>query len=110
MSVTLLLKFANYDSGSRSEVEVPLSMTVRELKTMLMEEHWPAQGVTPVRTIDDFRLICQGKLLSDGSKTLEASGVPRLSFATPLHIAVSPSAIAVAAGKPDPDAGCCAIQ
>lgn len=44
MSVTLLLKFANYDSGSRSEVEVPLSMTVRELKTMLMEEHWPAQG------------------------------------------------------------------
>jgi len=41
----LLLKFANYDSGKRDEIEFDDSSTVDELKQHIMNEHWPSAGV-----------------------------------------------------------------
>ena len=48
----LLLKFANYDSGKRDEIDFDDSATVAELKQHILSEHWPSTGLFPAGSCD----------------------------------------------------------
>ncbi len=49
----LLLKFANYDSGKRDEIEFEDTATVGQLKEHILNEHWPSNGM-----LASLRLLC----------------------------------------------------
>mmetsp|Transcript_97662 Transcript_97662/g.280594 ORF Transcript_97662/g.280594 Transcript_97662/m.280594 type:complete len:118 (-) Transcript_97662:222-575(-) len=84
----LKLIFAN-DNASE-EITTTMNTTVRDVKSTIMESHWPASFID-IETVERIRLFAGGRELGgkgvDDQKSLrDAMLPPSSSYPTPVHV------------------------
>mmetsp|Transcript_24142 Transcript_24142/g.69687 ORF Transcript_24142/g.69687 Transcript_24142/m.69687 type:complete len:117 (-) Transcript_24142:139-489(-) len=86
--VSMKLIFAN--DNNTHEITFSMGTTVRDIKTRIMEQHWPPT-YTAIENVERLRLFAGGKELggkgTDDLKSLkEAKFAISAAFPTPVHV------------------------